>query len=245
MIRIAIVLTFGLVLEAQAPAQTRTPVVVELFTSEGCSSCPPADNLLARLSRNFPDVNVIPLSEHVDYWNHLGWKDPFSSTLFSARQQDYGRMFRLESVYTPQMVVNGQTEFSGSDRVRAEQEIRKASQGPRATVEMAKLSDQAVRLRVDDVPAGTRNADMFLAVTESFLETDVRSGENAGRHLAHTGVVRSLTTLGHIDAKKTLAYTADAKINLNPEWRRPNVRLVLFVQDRSTRKIIGATSLQP
>jgi hypothetical protein len=235
----------ALLLAAFAAAQTRTPVIVELFTSEGCSSCPPADTLLSRLARALPDIDVIPLSEHVDYWNHLGWKDPFSASLFSARQQDYGRMFRLESVYTPQMVVNGQVEFSGSDRGRAEQEIRKASQGPRATVELTKLNDQAVRLRVDDVPAGTRNADMFLAITESLLETDVRNGENAGHRLAHTGVVRSLTTLGHIDAKKTAAYTADAKINLNQEWRRPNVKLVLFVQDRATRKIIGATTLQP
>ena len=110
---------------------------------------------------------------------------------------------------------------------------------------MTKLSDQAVRLRVDGIPSGTKNADMFLAITESLLQTDVSTGENAGRRLAHTGVVRSLTTLGHIEAKKTSAYTADAKINLNPEWRRPNVKLVLFVQDRATRKIIGATTLAP
>src|ERR1700756_5408438 len=101
-----------------------------MFSYAGCLRSPPADALLRGLARLVPEVQVIPLSEHVDYWNHLGWKDPFSAQLFSARQQDYGRNFRLESVYTPQMVVNGDAQFLGSDRTRAEQEIRKAAQTP-------------------------------------------------------------------------------------------------------------------
>jgi hypothetical protein len=224
-------------------AQSRPVVVVELFTSEGCSSCPPADALLMRLARTLPDVQVIPLSEHVDYWNHLGWKDPFSSELFSERQQDYGRMFRLESVFTPQMVVNGSVQFLGSDRFRAEQEIHKAAQAPHANVDISRTSDQSVRLKVDKIPEGVRNADIFLAITDSFLETDVRDGENAGRHLSHTGVVRSLNSVGHADTKKSPTFASDAKINLHPQWRSPNVQLVLFVQDRATRKIVGAATL--
>jgi len=223
-------------------AQSRPTVVVELFTSEGCSSCPPADALLMRLSKA-EDVEVIPLSEHVDYWNHLGWKDPFSAQLFSARQQDYGRMFRLDSVYTPQMVVNGDVQFSGSDRLRAEQEIRKAAQAPHASVELARSSDETVRMKIDNLPQATRSADIFLAITDTFLQTDVPNGENAGRHLLHTGVVRSLTNVAHLDAKKASAYAAEAKINLHPQWRTPNVKVVVFVQDRATRKIVGATSL--
>src|ERR1700732_636489 len=120
MFRILAVASF---VAAIGPAQVRTPVIVELFTAEGCSSCPPADNVLSGLARAFPDIEVIPLSEHVDYWNHLGWGDPYSASLYSARQQDYGRVFRLESVFTPQMVVNGQAQFSGSDRARAQTEI--------------------------------------------------------------------------------------------------------------------------
>jgi len=233
-----------LVLSAAAAfAQPRAAVVVELFTSEGCSSCPPADALLMRLARSAPDVEVIPLSEHVDYWNHLGWKDPFSASLFSARQQDYGRMFRLESVYTPQMVVNGEVQFLGSDRVRAEEEIRKAAQAPHAHAELSRLADDMVRIKIDSVPEGVRSADMFLAITDTFLQTDVSNGENAGRHLQHTGVVRSLSSIGHLDTKKATAYTADAKINLRPQWRSPNLKLVVFVQDRATRKIVGAAAL--
>jgi len=228
-----------------AAAQARTPVVVELFTSEGCSSCPPADNLLTRLPRAFPDLDIIPLGEHVDYWNHLGWKDRFSSTLFSARQQDYGRTFRLESVYTPQMVVDGQAQFNGSDEARAQQEIRKAAQGPKAAVEVVFGPNDVAHLKVASVPQGVRNVDMFLAITETNLETTPLAGENDGRRLRHTGVVRSLTTIGHLDTKKSATYVAEAKINVNPDWNRGNLRLVWFVQDRSSRKILGAATARP
>ena len=153
-------------------------------------------------------------------------------------------MFRLESVYTPQMVVNGEVQFLGSDRMRAEQEVRKAAQGPHARVEVYRLSDDTVRLKVDSVPQGTRKADMFLAITDSLLTTDVRDGENAGRRLQHTGVVRSLSRVGQLDTKNAAAFSADAKINLHPDWRTPNVKVVVFVQDRSTRKIVGAATLR-
>jgi hypothetical protein len=230
-----------------AMAQARTPVIVELFTSEGCSSCPGADNLLWRLEQNqpYPGVEVVALGEHVDYWNDLGWKDRFSSPLFSARQQDYGRTLRLENVYTPQMVVNGQAQFNGSDQSRASAEIQKAAQGAKAELAMYLASDDVIHLNVEHLPPGVRDADMYLAITETALSTDVPRGENTGRRLRHTGVVRSLTTLGHIDAKKSSGYSADARINLKPEWRRENLKLVLFVQDRASRKIVGAATLHP
>jgi hypothetical protein len=223
----------------------RTPVIVELFTSEGCSSCPAADNLLARLPRAFSDIDVIPLSEHVDYWNHLGWKDRFSSGLFSARQQDYGQTFHLESVYTPEMVVNGQVEFSGGDEVRARQEIQRAAVGPKATTQMLLISPGLMRVVVDHIPDGVRNADVFLAITESGLESAPNKGENNGARLRHIGVVRTLTSLTHIDTKRSANYIVDAKLNPNSEWRQENLQYVLFVQDRGTRKIIGASTLRP
>jgi hypothetical protein len=228
-----------------AVAQNRAPVVVELFTSEGCSSCPPADNLLTRLARSFPDIEVIPLSEHVDYWNHLGWTDRFSAPLFSARQQDYGRTFKLENVYTPQMVVDGEAEFNGSDAGRAQQEILKAAQDPKAALAIAMRSDDVAHLQITGVPAGVRSVDMFLAITETGLETIPRAGENNGHRLRHTGVVRTLTSIGHFDARKSAVYSADARVSLNPQWSRENLRLVWFVQDRSTRKIIGAATARP
>src|SRR5260370_22709848 len=120
-------------------AQARIPVVVELFTSEGCSSCPPADSLLAQMEQRQPvaGVEIIPLSEHVDYWDSLGWKDRFSSPLLSARQEEYGRLFRVDSVYTPQVVVNGQAQALGSDGDAVQEAIRAVAQGPRANVEIS------------------------------------------------------------------------------------------------------------
>ena len=178
-----------------AQAQTRTPVIVELFTSEGCSSCPPADNLLARLQRIVPEAEVVPLSEHVDYWNHLGWQDRFSAPLFSMRQEDYGRVFRLESVYTPEMIVDGTAEFNGSDEARARKEIAKAAAGPSAVTSMT-LAGNTVHLHVEKIPAQSRNMDVFLAITETNLETTVGGGENNGRRLRHVGVVRHLSAWG-------------------------------------------------
>ena len=238
---LALIFGFSLV----CAAQTRTPVVVELFTSDGCSSCPPADRLLARLPGMFPNLDVIPLSEHVDYWNHLGWQDRFSAPLFSMRQQDYGRAFSLQEVYTPEMVVDGASEFNGSDAARARQEIVKAAAGPQVQASIAKISNGAVHLHVDKPPQGTRNVDVFLAITESNLETSVERGENAGRRLRYIGVVRSLSSVGHFDTKKAARYDADAKLNLKPEWRVENLKLVMLVQDRSSRKIIGAAELRP
>ncbi len=229
-----------------AAAQPRTPIVVELFTSEGCSSCPPADNLLARLEQFQPysGVEVIALGEHVDYWNHLGWQDRFSSPIFSARQQGYGRAFRLESVYTPEIIVNGQAEFLGTDQMRIQKEIEKASQGPKARIDVALLSSDTLRLKIENLPPGAQDSDIVLAITETGLESNVQRGENGGRQLRHTGVVRSLISLGHLDPRKAGAYSADAKLRLSPDWRRENLKLVLFIQDRTSRKILGAASLR-
>jgi hypothetical protein len=255
------ILIFGLVAAAVtrvAPAQT---VVVELFTSEGCSTCPPADQVLSRLEspRNpaivrgkqapisLPaGVEVIALGEHVDYWDQLGWKDRFSSPLFSARQQDYGRAFHLESVYTPQIVVNGQKEVLGSDPRAVEDAIGRAAKELRALgVRMSMASTETVSFWVGRLPPGSHEAEILLGVTESGLVTPVLGGENSGRQLRHAAVVRSLTSLGRLDPRSPGEYSGVAQLNLRPDWNRANVKLVLFVQDRITRHILGAASVRP
>lgn len=238
------------------PAQT---VVVELFTSEGCSSCPPADQVLSRLEsprqpavirgkQQVPlpsGVEVIALGEHVDYWDQLGWKDKFSSPLFSARQQDYGKAFHLESVYTPQIVVNGEKEVLGSDSRAVLDAISKAAKEPQAQVTIAMTSSQNVSFSVSKLPSGSHEAEILLGVTEGGLVTSVFGGENNGRQLRHAAVVRSLSSLGRLDPNHPGEYSAVAQLNLRQEWNRANVTLVLLVQDRVTRRILGAASVRP
>jgi len=242
--RYRLILLVGLA-ASLAIGQPRTPVIVELFTSEGCSSCPPADRMLAQMETQSPvsGAEVIALGEHVDYWDNLGWRDRFSMPALTDRQQFYGRAFTLESVYTPQMVVNGAAQFSGTDFARAQQEIRKAIEAPRASVAITLTPAGTVALGVASLPGGVRNADVLLAITETNLETLVRGGENRDRRLRHTGVVRSLNLINRLDTHKHPNYAAEAKLNLQPDWKRENLRAVVFVQDRATHRIVGAAYL--
>jgi hypothetical protein len=222
------------------------PVMVELFTSEGCSSCPPADVLLSKLDQQpINGVEVIVLSEHVDYWNSLGWQDPFSSAGFSERQRAYGDAFRTSSVYTPQMIVDGQQQFVGSDERRAHAAIIKAAKETRAKVELKLTSNKELSVTITDLPAVTQDdtADVLLAVTESNLSSDVPRGENAGRSLKHTAVVRQLQTVGEVAAGSN-KFTANAAVPFNKGWRTDNLRIVVFIQERGTRRVLGVASLK-
>lgn len=227
-----------------AIAQSATPVVVELFTSEGCSSCPPADLVLQRLEAGVgvPGAYVIALGEHVTYWDRLGWKDRFSADVFTKRQEDYTWQFRTDSAYTPQMIVNGQAEFVGSDEQRARREILKAAQGPTAKVDLG-IAGGLVNINATGLPAGAKDADVLLAITESHLDTDVQHGENSGRKLRHTGVVRSLANVGRIDNPKDGNYAAQVHYRLDPTWKAENLKLVVFLQSRRTKRIWGAGAI--
>lgn len=230
-------------------ASAQTPVVVELFTSEGCSSCPPADRVLAALAdpthayRGWAGAEVILLGEHVDYWDDLGWKDPYSSPLFSSRQQAYGRAFQIGSVYTPQAVINGEAEVLGSDRRAVNAAIRKSARdsSDHVEVELTHLHVDNFSIRVGGLPGDSHPADLLLAITESELSNNVTAGENKGRRLSHVAVVRSLSKLAELKPSDG-GYVAEARLNLRPEWRRYNLKVVLLVQDRETRRILGAAS---
>lgn len=220
----------------------RPAVLVELFTSEGCSDCPPADTVLQHLEAGAAGAEVIVMGEHVTYWDRLGWKDRFSADVFTGRQEDYGRHFRLGSVYTPQMVVNGQAELVGSDEARARREIAKAAQQPAAKVALTPLPDDAVAIAASGFPDQARGASVILAVTETHLDTDVQRGENGGRKLHHTGVVRSLTLVGRVGNGN---YASQAHYRLDPSWKRENLKIVVFLQDQVSRRIWGAAAVPP
>lgn len=233
----------------------RSPVIVELFTSEGCSSCPPADVALAQLQQTQPvaGAEVIALGEHVDYWNYIGWSDPFSSAAFSARQETYARALgQQDRVYTPQMIVDGQTEFNGSAMNKALEAIAKAARSPKADVRIVipetktQKDNQEVRLNVSvkNLPPVDRGdvAEVILALTEDNLSSNVTRGENSGRKLAHTAVVREMRALGRVDPA-TKTFDSEKTMAIADGWKRDELRVVVFVQERAHRRVLGAAVL--
>lgn len=232
------------------PSAERSPVLVELFTSEGCSSCPPADELLRNLEQTQPvsAADVIVLSEHVDYWNRLGWTDPFSSGFFSARQNDYARAFNTDEVYTPQMVVDGKVQFVGSNRSRAQDAIAQASRSAKAGVQIAvegiTVNSASLSVTINDLEKAWlgKSADVMLAITESSLNSNVARGENAGRRLGHTAVVRRISKLGKIDDPKK-EFKSEQTISISKGWNRQNLKAVVFIQSKPDLAVIGAASV--
>ena len=230
----------------------RTPVLVELFTSEGCSSCPPADELLILLDEQqlVEDALVIPLSEHVEYWNYLGWHDRFSAPLFAERQQAYGDVL-AGGLYTPQMVVDGQTEFVGSQRGIARQAIARAAAAPKAELRLATTEGSGPHVASVEVTVSglaelgaVGHVDLWLAVTEEGLETHVRSGENARRRLRHVAVVRRLEPIETLPMPTPDRFTAATHVSLEPDWQTGSLRLVAFLQERQSRRVLGATQVR-
>jgi len=228
-------------------ADTPPVVVAELFTSEGCSSCPPADQVLSQLvKRGQPGVEVLALGEHVDYWDRLGWRDPFSSSANSSRQAQYdARVFHRNEVYTPQLVIDGQLAAVGSDTVGIQRAIRRAADAPKATVQVVvgrqRDRELEVGLHVAAPPAFTlrESAEVLIAVVEDNLQTEVRRGENRGRTLKHDAVVRSLTSVGTL-SRDNRTWSTSATVKLAPEWKPANIRLVAFLQEHESRRIVGA-----
>lgn len=231
-------------------AASRPIVVAELFTSEGCSSCPAADDLLREwlATQPVPVVEIVGISEHVDYWDRLGWRDPFSSPAFSARQSAYdAAVFRSHSVYTPQLVIDGQLEATGSDAGAVRRAVLEAARHAKADVELWASPDGPGRLQVRvrvQVPTDVMRrgpADVVLAVTEDGLVTKVARGENGGRILRHAAVARTLTTIG-VMPPATAQSTLQVTVPLAPAWAVPNIRLVAFLQERDSRRILGAAT---
>jgi hypothetical protein len=179
---------------AGATAQDKAPVVVELFTSEGCSSCPPADAFLGELAQR-PDI--VPLAFHVDYWDYIGWKDPYASPANTRRQHDYVAALGLHMVYTPQMVIDGRTDVAGSDRNDVEAAIAKAAARAKLAISIEKDASGAYRVIIPAAaaPAGG-SATVWLALFDSEQETAVKRGENSGRTLKEYNIVREWRKIG-------------------------------------------------
>jgi len=227
------------------------PVVLELFTSEGCSSCPPADALLSKLDSS--NKSVIPLAYHVDYWNHLGWLDPFSSHEWSERQSAYARALNLSGDYTPQMVIGGGWQCVGSDGrsiARAIAEARSASALGRISLR-TKLSGarpQTLRVKVDARilrAADTGPLVVMLAIYENGLVSKIEGGENGGRQLTYDYTVRNLLPAFELKPVKGASALKELNVDLHRSWSVDHLGVVAFIQDAASLRIDGAAAEYP
>ena len=222
-----------------ASAQSPTPVVVELFTSEGCSSCPPADEFLRALDAKQPidGTQLIVLGEHVDYWDDQGWRDIYSDHDLTLRQAVYVNRLGLKSSYTPQLIVDGSAECSGNDRKRAIDVIEKARTHAKVSVQISSAVVENGKLRAH-IETGTlpENGEVFVALALDHAESQVLRGENGGHRLEHVAVARNLVKAGK--AEKGAAFSKDIEVKVKPEGP---YRVVAFIQETNQGKILGAT----
>jgi len=231
---------------AFAQTSSRTPVLVELFTSEGCETCPPADKFLQRLLQEQPigGVEIIAMAEHVDYWNRLGWTDPFSSPLFSNRQKYYAGFFKHDSVYTPQIIVNGTRELLGKDGMRPIEDAAKDPMGRiKLSVESANENAVSVNLKITKLPviANGDHAIVTIAITEDDLSSNVLRGENSGKKLKHMGVVRTLHNVRPSFVEETVV---SADLPLETNWKRDQLSVVAFVQEAQSRRVLASARIE-
>ncbi len=248
LIRVALVVVQTGVLGGWIHAATngsKTPVVLELFTSEGCSSCPPADRLLQSLDEKQPfgNADLVVLSEHVDYWNGGGWVDPYSSKLFSARQRSYAGHFGLDSVYTPQVVVDGQRETVGGNSVEIRNAVEASTRDPKVALTLANAVRDGNRIKFHltsaDLPGAEGQFTVYVALAENKVQSNVAGGENGGRSLTHVAVVRAFASVGTV--KGGSSFSKDITIPMPSGGGSSGFRVVAFLQDDKSHKIVGAT----
>ncbi len=235
----------------KASASEDTPVVLELFTSEGCSSCPPADELLSKIGSSY--TGVIPLAYHVDYWDSLGWSDPFSSGQWTARQAVYVREMELSGSYTPQIVINGRWQCVGSDPGGIARAIAAARTTPppgvvtlRATPPAAgshklNVSVSAHMMRT----AGDQPVIVVLAIYENGLVAQIGAGENRGHQVRYDYTVRKIVPAFELSATAGSALENELSVDLDPSWKLDHLGVAAFIQDENSLAIDGAVTQYP
>ncbi len=227
------------------------PIVIELFTSEGCSSCPPADLFVQKLDKYQPiqGAQLIVLSEHVTYWDQQGWKDPNSSAALTERQSSYEGELGQKDVFTPQMIINGDQQVSLENPQHIQDVLEKERAAPRIPVRITSVAvDPAnpalLRAHVEtNVNSGKHNAEVYVALALDHVESQVLRGENGGKHLVHVGVVQQLTKVGKLSKGKS--FSDDVQLKLKPGEDPKNLRLVAFVQESGPGKLLGAAMRDP
>ena len=227
----------------QASAAKKSVVLLELYTSEGCPTCPPADANLARLEREQPvvDTEIITLALHVDYWNSLAWKDAYSSPLFSRRQQIYSQALKTGESYTPQMIIDGRAEFAGNNLAKARKAITEAAKTSKAAIEITPHA-AGYKIEITGIPAH-ETATVFLAITEDNLASNRKSGLKLNEKVEHISVVRELKSLEMLAAAET-NLKIETALQIQSAWKKENLKLVVFVQENASRRILGACRIK-
>jgi hypothetical protein len=229
-----------------ADNSSTTPILIELFTSEGCSSCPPADELLAKMDslQPIPGAQLIVLSEHVDYWNHDGWTDPFSSASITERQTEYVHMLGLKSPFTPQMLVDGTNELQIQDAQNTLKVLTQAAAAPKLPLRLSAINVEAGNpLNLQGHAAADSNAlkhkaDVFIAIALDHAESQVSRGENSGRHLTHVAVVTQIAKIGKLEPGKPFDQDFHLKLKL-PATEPTAIRVIAFAQESGPGKILA------
>jgi hypothetical protein len=223
------------------------PILVELFTSEGCSSCPPADEFVQKLDtlQPVPGAQLIVLSEHVDYWDHDGWRDPNSSHALTERQSAYVRMLGLSTPYTPQIIVDGAKEVKIADPQAIEKVFQQAVESPKVPVHISGVTvdpgnPDLLHAHVNaDAATVKHNADVFIAIALDHVESQVLHGENGGRRLTHIAVVQQIAKIGKLN--KGSSFAEDVQLKLKTGTSLENLRVVAFAQESGPGKLLGAS----
>lgn len=236
---------------ADPPSGDAHPVLVELFTSEGCSSCPPADAILQKLDEFQPiaGAQLIVLSEHVTYFDHEGWKDPNSSPALTDRQAAYEGAIGEKESFTPQFIVDGDQEVLIDHLSLMEGVLKKAAAQPKIPVHVGQVTvdpsnPNVLRAHIEtDVNSEKHNADVFVAVALDHVESQVLRGENSGKHLEHVAVVENLAKVGKLSKGKN--FSQDVQVKLPSGADLKNIRLVAFIQESGPGKLLGAAQVKP
>jgi hypothetical protein len=236
---------FGAGRAAGAQDASRHPILLELFTSEGCSSCPPVDAWLQRVdaAQPVPGVQIVVLSEHVDYWDQDGWKDPYSLAMVTERQREYAQGLGLKDVYTPQVILNGSTVLGLTDPKAIEQAMEKAAAAPAVAVQIESASVEAGKPDVlqghIQALAGSpqQRGDVYVVVALDHTDSSVLRGENSGRKLSNVAVVEQMVKIGKLEKGKNFA--RDFQIKLKPGTDPSNLRVVAFVQEPNLGRVLG------
>ena len=222
----------------QTTDQSKGFAVVELFTSEGCSSCPPADELLAEIERENRNTELYILAFHVDYWDHQGWKDSFSDAEFSLRQRQYATWMNLRTVYTPQIVVNGTDEYVGSDQGMILKAISAGLDQEQTKSLILHGEVAGDQLKVDYQGAGEdKKSELVLTLVQKSAKSNVRAGENAGRSLSHVQIVRQLLRTD-LNNKERIA------MHLPKDFKKNGWELIGFIQNKTNGRITNAARVE-